>query len=235
MAVESAIVLPMFVFLILGILQLGLMHQARLMTKYAAYRAARAGSLNNADRSKMKDAAIAALLPLLARGDAVTKSAGATDFAIKYQIHRTALQGKLADFPMMDNVVVNTCGPLQKQLAGKAEIDFDDPAVAFPQEWAKSRITQLKVQVLFNYQLIIPFANATIYAIYTNLATSPLLHLGKDGKDFGGPKHLPYVLAGQAGTYVIPIRASYAMRMQSNPYKDQLPTSSSACKFSFRY
>ena len=34
--VESAIILPMYVFLMLGLLQLGLMHQAQTLTKYAA-------------------------------------------------------------------------------------------------------------------------------------------------------------------------------------------------------
>src|SRR4051794_41076235 len=64
-AVESAIVLPLFVFLILGILQLGLMHQARLMTKYAAYKAVRAGSLHNANVDEMEKAALAVLLPMV--------------------------------------------------------------------------------------------------------------------------------------------------------------------------
>ncbi len=36
--VETAIVMPLFVFIMLGTLQLGLMHQAHAMTKYAAYK-----------------------------------------------------------------------------------------------------------------------------------------------------------------------------------------------------
>ena len=35
--VETAITMPLFVFVILGTLQLGLMHQAHALTKYAAY------------------------------------------------------------------------------------------------------------------------------------------------------------------------------------------------------
>ena len=63
-AVETAIVMPLFVFIILGLLQLGLMHQAHLMAKYASYKAVRAGSLNRGDKEVMRRAALAVLLPL---------------------------------------------------------------------------------------------------------------------------------------------------------------------------
>lgn len=62
-AVESAIVLPLVVFLILGTLQLFMMLQARIMAEYAAYRATRAGSLNHGNCTPMMHAAIASLLP----------------------------------------------------------------------------------------------------------------------------------------------------------------------------
>ncbi len=63
-AVETAIVMPLFLFIILGLLQLGLMHQAHLMTKYASYKATRAGSLSRGDKEVMRHAALAVLLPM---------------------------------------------------------------------------------------------------------------------------------------------------------------------------
>lgn len=62
-AVEAAIVLPLFVAILLGVIQLTLVHQARLLTEYAAYQAARAGVVWNGDPRKMKDAAIFVLAP----------------------------------------------------------------------------------------------------------------------------------------------------------------------------
>src|SRR5688572_13227446 len=64
-AVETAIVMPLFVFTLLGLLQLGLLHQARLLTKYAAYKAVRSGSINRAKVDVMENAAIAVMLPML--------------------------------------------------------------------------------------------------------------------------------------------------------------------------
>ncbi|MCA9665843.1 MAG: pilus assembly protein [Myxococcales bacterium] len=61
--VESAIVIPLMTFLILGVIQLVMMQHARIMTEYAAFNAARAGIVWNADRIIMENAAIISLMP----------------------------------------------------------------------------------------------------------------------------------------------------------------------------
>src|SRR5687768_13160612 len=66
-AVETALTLPLALFMILGALQLFLMLQARMMAHYAAYKAVRAGAVNYGDCEVMKDAALAALLPTFAK------------------------------------------------------------------------------------------------------------------------------------------------------------------------
>src|SRR5882672_3137010 len=63
--VETALTMPLFVFVILGTLQLGLMHQAHALTKYAAYKAVRAGALRHAKKDVMERAAVAVLLPMI--------------------------------------------------------------------------------------------------------------------------------------------------------------------------
>jgi len=61
--VETIFVVPLMLFMILGILQLAMLHQARIQTEYAAYQAARAGIVWNANHSKMMNAAFVALIP----------------------------------------------------------------------------------------------------------------------------------------------------------------------------
>jgi hypothetical protein len=68
-AVEFALVMPLMVFLVLGIIQLTMMQHAKLMTEYAAYCAARAGIVWNGNHERMHDAASMALLPTLGRTD----------------------------------------------------------------------------------------------------------------------------------------------------------------------
>ncbi len=61
--IETVFVVPLMLFMILGILQLAMLHQARIQTEYAAYQAARAGVVWNANHSKMMNAAFVALIP----------------------------------------------------------------------------------------------------------------------------------------------------------------------------
>jgi len=68
-AVETALTMPLVVFFALGTLQLAAMQQARLLTEYAAFQAARAGIVWNGSGERMHDAALWALLPTLGRTD----------------------------------------------------------------------------------------------------------------------------------------------------------------------
>ncbi len=61
--VEAAIVMPLMVFFILGVIQMAMVQHARIMTEYAAFNAARAGIVWNADRLLMENAALISLMP----------------------------------------------------------------------------------------------------------------------------------------------------------------------------
>jgi hypothetical protein len=66
-AVEAALIMPLMVFMTLGIIQLTMLQHAKLMTEYAAFQAARAGIVWNGNNERMHDAAIVALLPTMGR------------------------------------------------------------------------------------------------------------------------------------------------------------------------
>lgn len=68
-AVEAALAMPLMVMLVLGILQLASLQQARVLTEYAAFCAARAGIVWSGSNERMHDAALVALLPTLGRTD----------------------------------------------------------------------------------------------------------------------------------------------------------------------
>jgi hypothetical protein len=233
-AVESAIVLPLFVFLILGILQLGLMHQARLLTKYAAYKAVRVGALNNARKAKMEDAALATLLPLMSHTmggiESITPIKNANDFQSKWQEYKQQDNNLMPESQSMKFVEVTICGPTTAQVANanfQDEIDFDDPASApmvetnASTDWERSQVTKLRVQVTLNYRMPIPFANWVIWYISRGQAIMSQLRMGKSGLN-----QLPndeYTNLANQQLYVSPIRANYTMRMQSNLYVGELP------------
>ena len=66
---EAALALPLVVMLALGLVQLGLLQQARLLVEYAAFSAARAGVVQGVNNARMHAAALLSLLPLLGRAE----------------------------------------------------------------------------------------------------------------------------------------------------------------------
>jgi hypothetical protein len=194
-AVEAAIVMPLFVFLILGILQLGLTAQARVVAKYAAYRAARVGAMHNADPQAIQAAAIFHMLPVLVGKQNVILPTNTEDDVIaSFRKHQQQGENKLG-VGQLEQVRTVICGPLamdfgqggnglgkidQKTLNGRgsgSEVDFDDPlGQSTPDNFLASgsggdslrrfNRLRLRVQVQFLYRMPIPFANWVITKSY---------------------------------------------------------------------
>lgn len=148
-AVESAIVMPLMVFLCLGIIQLTMIQHAKLMTEYAAYQAARAGIVWNGNNERMHDAAIVALLPTMGRTDRLDRVA---ETWVKHQLYDTALAqlswgvgpdlksingSNLLGFIRVDTVNPAWFSPIDniwklRDGANWKELDFDGPD-AYPE------------------------------------------------------------------------------------------------------
>lgn len=197
-AVETAIVAPLFIFMILGMLQFALIYQARAMLKYAAYRAARAGAMQNACKSPMRDVAYSVLLPVIATGDAYLKANSIADYAMGL--------GKIKSLNMfgLSLVEVRICAPLKSWVEGdqtfhpgndNAEVDFDDPqnleatsvgsgtAPAPAAEMRGFERTKLRIQLKYYHKMIIPFANWVIFRTWTGQMLMDELRMGRDHKE----------------------------------------------------
>lgn len=190
--VETAIILPVFVFLLLGILQLGLMHHGRLMAKYAAYKAARAGSVHRAQHDKMVNAALAVVVPVQGRDStsgAPYRTTSGSEYAQAFRNHADNRQDTI---PIVE---VTVCNPLQGMITEMD--DFDDPRtlnrgstapggptppagppvdpsdptavqqqdLSAPGDWRAFNAAKLQVQVTLYFRLAIPFANWMIYRL----------------------------------------------------------------------
>jgi hypothetical protein len=215
------------------------MHQARLLTKYAAYKAVRAGSLHSVNQRSMERAALGVLLPMLSQGSSgaefIKTTASASDFQAKWMWPGVAANRMMDTGIPYAEVVV--CGPLKSELPGGAEVDFDDPAITASDDWGQGQRTKLRVQVTFNYRMPIPFANMVIFNVTRARDVPSVLMLGKgvtaaERAEVQANRRLGvatadslYVAAASSGVYVMPIRATYTMRMQSNlfPQANPLP------------
>lgn len=245
-AVEAALVMPLFVFFILGILQIGLIAQARVMAKYAAYRAARVGAMNNADPDAIQAAAILHLLPVLVNNqDVIMPTSSASQVVTKFMQHNTIGNTLPGGGKLVKTVI---CAPVKEDLDGGGshsignagltslggkgndnEVDFDDPRnQAFATDYTtdadglrRFKRTRLVVQVQLMYRMPIPFANWVIVKSYLGTKVPSVLMMpGKGSTPKSGAGQVSTVYAAEAaGAYVLPINVSYAMRMQSNFFK----------------
>ncbi len=227
--VETAVVLPVAVFLLLGLIQLGLLHQARIMAEYAAYRAARVGAVYNMDMDKMEAAAVAAMLPILSYdnggAEVLSRTDTAPNWARKY-LRPGFKTNRMLDIQGMKYAEIIVCGPLKKDVQsltytaeGKQYVPFDNPEVA----GGSGDKTKLRVELTLNYRLIIPFADWVIFRMWKGREITEELHLdmGGRGPNFSFDK---YDMAAMTGVHIIPIRAQYAMKLHSDVPIDRFPT-----------
>ena len=245
-AVETAIVMPLFVFTLLGMLQLGLLHQARLLTKYAAYKAVRAGSINRAKVDVMENAAVAVMLPMLAKSSPRWSGDGRRQpqhmvynvgSASKYsQAFSDVVSSRSNQAFGKKMVEVTICGPITSAGMNK---DFDDHRVN-PGDWKAFEATKLGIQVTTYLPLYIPFANAFIWwaargeegparaLAMKNLRMKTRTTSAEARVSPNGSWTLKE-LQGEAenGNYIMPVRASFSMRMHSNFATN--PPSSNEC------
>jgi hypothetical protein len=250
-AVETALVFPLFLFCMMGFFQIMLMHQARLVTKYAAYKAVRAGALQRNDTQKMTQAALAVVAPMTL-------------------LSANGRMGSIERFDEMSTnrydsgpevVKVTICGPTQGMVRNgiAPQPDFDEPsatggansdwgnAAANTGDWRAYDSNKLYGQVLYNYRMFIPFVNGLLFHLVraeekvgvmenTRVGTRYTAHQKESAsKDANGNERT--VQSGDYGSgngnYFMPIRASYTMRMHSNVTTDSLP-GSNECVIPFK-
>jgi hypothetical protein len=153
----------------------------------------------------------------------------------------------------MKYVEITVCSPNKDLLAtGADEYDLDSEdatstsaarqdGVPGSQDWKNFDRGRLSIQVTYNYRMIIPFADMMLYLIYTGQEAADLLWTFKLGKQHPQVQQQQtnaqkYNQLASKGMYVMPIRANYLMRMQSNLFPDatghELPQSNE-CQIRF--
>jgi hypothetical protein len=219
-AVEAAIVMPLMIFVVLGTLQLFMMLHGRIMAEYAAFRATRAGSVNQGNCESMTHAAIGAVLPSFARtNDPVSLGlAFKTHAANSY----TLLDGWGQGVVLRSGAIIWIVRKLDRNLTGPIEETFDD------RNKGDSR-AELQVDLVYWYPLRIPFADWVMsraflasFGALPYVAQNPLMETGraknwnKTSSQLDGTATLTEmrkrILRGQ---YDFPIRTSFRMRMMT--------------------
>ncbi|MFN7134486.1 MAG: TadE family protein [Myxococcales bacterium] len=213
--VETAIVFPTMIFMLLGIIQLTLAYHARMVSEYAAFKAARAASVYRLDCRRIRGAALAALIPSMpagrANGDVAARYAAIARRVLPTNRSRVGTPLVVIDY-RLDN------------RRPQGQFDTQLEAGANPMK------VHVRLAYLFEYR--IPFVNAimTRYWLATQIAyrwaqKNPLMAMRDANRPpvtGGGDPELVLMArnAIQRGYFTAPIVTSWSMRMMTDPLPD---------------
>jgi hypothetical protein len=241
-AVESALTLPLVVFLFLGTLQLFLVLQARILAQYALSRAARAGSLNHGSCRAMQQAAVATLLPSF--DSFLSPSAAGATPADKYvRALREHLNNRFVaerDGGHDQEIVwIYREHPTLAELGARDwEEEFDLPVSGLaPSTGASPHPLTLELRMVYWFPLRIPFANnvwsliiRTHFGLQDYQGTNPLMPAQRDAHWAPGGQALTYKPVGdeiierlRRNQYTLPIQTTYVTRMMTPPRAEHFP------------
>lgn len=216
-AVESALTLPLTVFLVLGTLQLFLMLQGRIMAEYAAFRATRAGSLAHGNCVPMQHAAILALLPSFHSYMGSGMGRPAQRLAEAFAVRKNNRYFYPQDGQTGEILWLVRESPLKSQVPSGEDQAFDQGGGPM----------RMETRLVYFFPLKVPFANWVISRVV--LATwgwmpysgvNPLMPMQqvtyKSGSvSLEGAIRSEVLGRFARGEYVLPIHASGSMRMMT--------------------
>ena len=199
---EFVIIAITFLFVVLGLMQLAMVLNAQTLTKYAAYNAVRAAIVSSADQGLMEEAARLSLVGTFPRhGVADTRLGFSSNYLAAKAVDRLPAYADSLE-PITSVRVTQPSG-----LPSGTVITFDDPAQA--------DLAVITVQVVHNYELVIPLVNRILFFVYERFRR------GESGRG----ESLD-ALSAQSNVlrtgryrdieYRIPLVAHYTMRLQSD-------------------
>jgi hypothetical protein len=239
-AVETALTMPLLLFMILGSLQLFLMLQGRIMANYAAFNATRVGSTSHGNCDRMVDAAVLSVLPTF--HPFLTRGGGGTPgqkLAATWDRYRNNTYNNKNVSDGGDNIQFNGAivwlareqprAEAIRALRVKQDTEFDQPIEAH-EAGDPNKVRRLEVRLIYWFPLQIPFANWVIskillvnFSLASYTALNPMMVTEEANwtpGNSGGATLEPAIAAEMVARharkeFVMPIEATYTMRMMT--------------------
>ena len=212
--VEFLIVLPMLIFLILGVIQFALLYQIRSLQNHATFLAARAGALDHGQMGGLngiKQGFASGMTPLFNHGTSVGAIVSARAKAeIEALDPRVTSIAIISPTPQMlkDFGIARLDGVNGKEIPNDA-LQYRSTAPGASSNVSIQDANLLKLQVTYCARLIVPIANRAIYSMVNGIS-----NYWNPGNDTRGTMTRCGLLDG--GDYRIPLTTTYLIRMQSS-------------------
>ncbi|WP_223851331.1 MULTISPECIES: TadE/TadG family type IV pilus assembly protein [Cupriavidus] len=217
---EFIVVLPILLLLCLGIVQFGLLYQAKATLDYAALQAARAGALDHGRNASMRSGLARGLAPLFTHSADLIGQQKALLYVNSIEL--------LKPGAYRIDVINPTSAALQdfgktNQYAGQTVREIPNDTLSFRSTSAggSSGISiqdanLLKIRVTYCYAMAVPFANRTIFSLMN--AIDDIYATGKPGSGLPKRPNTCYALSTVEGSWRIPLESEAIVRMQT-PYR----------------
>jgi hypothetical protein len=216
-ATEFIIVLPVLLLLCLGLIQFGLLYQAKSTLNYATLMAARAGAVENGQKAAMLNGFGRGIAPLFAHSTGlatqqmavVTGTVEARNPGITSLTVISPTGAALSDFGRTN------------YYAGKTVVEIPNDTLMYRNTQAGTSsglsiqdANLLKISVTYCYDLYVPFINRVIFYLVNGI--SNIYSTGNSG-GLGLPTKMNscYGYSAVSGDFRIPIESEAIVRMQS--------------------
>ena len=212
--VEFVIVLPILIFLILGVVQFALLYQIKSVLNHATFLAARNGALDHGQKGGtggISQGFASGLSPLFNHGTSLADLVTA-----RLKAERETLDPSITTITIVSPTrqMVNDFGITRLDGKGGREIPNDSLQYRATTPGATSNVSiqdanLLKVQTTYCALLIVPIVDRAIYSMVNGMS-----NFWNPGNDTNGSRTRCAVANG--GAYRIPVTTTYLVRMQSS-------------------
>lgn len=214
---EFIIVLPLLLLLCLGIVQFGLLYQAKATLDYATLQAAREGALNYGRASAMRSGLARGLAPLFAHSAGLVGQQSALLYTNTIELSKP--QAYRIDVINPTNAALQDFGRAG-EYAGSTVREIPNDTLMFRNTTpgGSSGISVqdanlLKIRVTYCYAMYVPFVNRTIFALMNKI--NNVYSTGKPGMDVPLAPNACYLLSTAEGSWRIPLESEAIVRMQT--------------------
>ena len=201
--VEFCIVVPLFLFLLLLILQMVLIYRAKSTLDYATFQAARTGAVNGADPKQMRDRLATGLVPLWTHSPDLGGVLSAREKAGRELLLGHASLEVISPTKQMWNQF------RERQYDGRLALPNDTLQYRNRAINAQTNVhiqdaNVLRIKAQYDFPLIVPFVDRVIVGASRLLSEGPDTRLRRD------------LISGR---YRLPLVSSAEVRMQSPVYE----------------
>jgi hypothetical protein len=175
-ATEFIIIVPALIFLVFGVIQWGLLYQARATLNHATLLAARAGAVHNGDKGEMRKALAAGLAPLFASEASMTgylaaRTKAFTEISVAQLATIDIVNPTKEAFTDFGQVRLDGLGgPTEREIPNDT-LNYRNPAPGASSGVSVQDANILHLRVSYCYRLVVPVVGRMIHAVSHALPT----------------------------------------------------------------